>query len=130
MRVQVNTLPGFEELADAYVIEWSGGNCMPVLYGLTGTPLMPYWGRDKEDPYYEFDLRRQDGSRKEVRRCRLFVGLDGKRSDPLRPEVDHIDGNRRNDLPSNLEYVSHIENMQRKHRDKNQYEWNMEVEDE
>lgn len=89
-------IPGFP----GYTVTSSG-----TVYGPDGNTLSP---RKDSDGYMRVDLR-LDGKRF----TRFVHTLVEKAFGGHGKEVDHKDGNRKNNSASNLESVSHDENMKR-----------------
>lgn len=79
-----------------------------LLNTLTGKYLK---GTYNEDGYHRAELRTLDGKRKPHYLHRLVAGVFVSKRGPLCIEVNHKDGNRANNHWSNLEYLTHLENM-------------------
>lgn len=118
-RIKLNDLPGYERMSDIYYL------LNGVLYGQSGRRVKGSWSRSPKYPYRVATLALKEGGRIHKRICRIIATayVDGRTPD--HNEVDHIDGNKQNDAPSNLEWVSRAENMRRIRADKKQISFNL-----
>ena len=121
--IRVNQIPGYEEISDIYYLE--NGMC----FGKGGRRVRGWWSRDPRYPYLSKDFMLKLGGRIHKRMCRLIARAFVDGWTPLKNEVDHIDGNKQNDAPSNLEWVTHAENMRRVHADNKQMVFCFEAEE-
>lgn len=118
-RIKLNKVPGYHDAADIYYLQDG------KLYGKRDKELKGSWSRDPRYPYRQVTLRLKDGGKKHKRKCRIIAAafVDGHLPGY---EVDHIDGNKSNDAPTNLEWVTRAENIRRVHADTKQLAWNQE----
>lgn len=105
-RVRVNTLPGHEKVLDIYSVDKYGN-----VYTKDGVELKQ---RDNGKGYMQVGLK-VDGERR-WQKCyahRLCALAFVKNENPdLYYEIDHIDGNRKNNFYKNLRWVNRKKNME------------------
>lgn len=105
-RIKLKEIPGYSKAAEFYYL--LDGR----LYGWKDKEILGSWSKSPKYPYKQVTLKQEAGGITHARKCRIIATayVDGHKPGF---EVDHIDGDKTNDAPSNLEWVSHAENMGR-----------------
>lgn len=104
MRIKLNEIEGFEELADYYMVVRENDLCW--VEGMKGKILKSVL---QKTGYKLFVLYQKDGKNKGILEHRLFASCFIPNPE-MKPCVNHIDNCRSNNLLSNLEWCTHREN--------------------
>ncbi|MEH6957772.1 HNH endonuclease [Neobacillus drentensis] len=110
-KVKVNTLPTLEEIREIYELHTFSDNYIAVFNTKSNQYIKPRIG-NKNSPYFRYGLVTNDNITLTVYMHRV-VGLlmvDGWSKEKV---IDHLDGDKFNNLSDNLDWTSQTENVQR-----------------
>jgi predicted XRE-type DNA-binding protein len=105
-KVQLSLVKGFEEMADYYQVETDGDRCWVT--SINGKVLK---ASVNSHGYRQYVLYLKSGKQKTILEHRLFAICFLNNSED-KEQVNHIDGNKSNNLLSNLEWMTPKENTQ------------------